>query len=428
MNYTETINFLFEKLPMYQRQGAVAYKKDLTNIILLCDALGNPQTKFKSIHIAGTNGKGSVSHILAAVLQTAGYKTGLYTSPHLKDFRERIKINGEMIDEISVIDFVKDNISLIEKINPSFFEITVALAFYHFHKKNVDFAIIETGLGGRLDSTNIITPHLSVITNISYDHTAMLGNTLEQIAFEKAGIIKKNVPIVIGETTNKTRSVFIEAATMKNAPIYLADYNLSAEYSFHTQDFKQVFNINKGGEIYYASLKTDLGGLYQKKNIVTALQAIDILKDAYNLSKENIYDAILNVCQITGLRGRWEILSTEPTCICDTGHNEDGIKEIVKQIQLVDYKKLHFVYGTVNDKDIETILTLLPKDAIYYFTKAQIPRALDENILQKKASQFNLAGNSYATVAEAIADAKKNAAKDDLIFIGGSTFIVAEAI
>ena len=428
MNYNETLDYMFEKLPMFQRQGQSAYKKDLGNIKALCKVLNNPHTEFRSIHIAGTNGKGSVSHILASVLQKAGYKVGLYTSPHLKDFRERIKINGEAISEEAVIDFIEDYERDIESINPSFFEITVAMAFQYFAFNNVDFAIIETGLGGRLDSTNIITPHLSIITNISYDHTAMLGNTIEKIAVEKAGIIKRNVPVVIGETTNKTRSIFIETAEQNNAPIYLADYTFSADYSFNTSDFKQVFNVNKGGETYYTSLKTDLAGIYQKKNIVTALQAIDILKDTYGITNEHIYSGLLNVCKDTGFRGRWEILNITPLTICDTGHNEDGIKEITKQMQLLTFDKLHFIFGTVNDKDLENILLLLPKNAEYYFTKANIPRALDENILQEKASVFGLKGETFSTVKEAFDKAKNNAAPNDLIFIGGSTFVVAEVL
>jgi len=428
MNYNETLDYMFEKLPMFQRQGESAYKKDLGNIKALCKVLNNPHKEFRSIHIAGTNGKGSVSHILSSILQQTGYKVGLYTSPHLKDFRERIKINGEVISEEAVIDFIEDYERDIERINPSFFEITVAMAFQYFAFNNVDFAIIETGLGGRLDSTNIITPHLSIITNISYDHTAMLGNTIEKITVEKAGIIKRNVPIVIGETTNKTRSIFIETAEQNNAPIYLADYTFSADYSFNTSDFKQVFNVNKGGEIYYTSLKTDLAGIYQKKNIVTALQAIDILKDTYDITKEHIYSGLLNVCENTGFRGRWEILNKTPLTICDTGHNEDGIKEITKQMQLITFDKLHFIFGTVNDKDIENILLLLPKNAEYYFTKANIPRALDENILQEKASNFGLKGETFSTVKGAFDEAKNNAAPNDLIFIGGSTFVVAEVL
>ncbi|RLD52203.1 MAG: bifunctional folylpolyglutamate synthase/dihydrofolate synthase [Bacteroidetes bacterium] len=428
MNYKETLEYLFSKLPMYQRQGKIAFKKNLDNILLLCEHSGNPQNKFKTIHIGGTNGKGSVSHILASVLQTAGYNTGLYTSPHLKDFRERIKINGNMISEKKIIDYVEKNTSYFEKLQPSFFEMTVALAFDYFADQNVDIAVIEVGLGGRLDSTNIINPILSVITNISYDHTQFLGETLAEITQEKAGIIKENTPVVIGEFQEEIADVFITKAKEKNAPIYFADKELSCEYQMLSTDYKQILNINKNMKSVYFNLKTDLIGAYQKKNIICALKTIDILKDQFYISEETIYKGISNVTKNTHFKGRWHILGNNPLIIADTGHNEAGIKEIISQIKNTAYKKLHFIFGTVNDKNIDTILSLLPADALYYFTKAQIPRALNEDILSKKAEKFNLIGNKFLKVKDAFKAAKQSASPEDLIFIGGSTFIVAEII
>jgi len=428
VTYQETITYLFSKLPMYQRQGKSAFKKNLNNILALCEHSDNPQYKFKSIHIAGTNGKGSVSHILASVLQSAGYKTGLYTSPHLKDFRERIKINGEMISEKKVINYIRKNKNLFEKLQPSFFEMTVSLAFNYFAEEEVDIAVIEVGLGGRLDSTNIINPELSVITNISIDHTQFLGETLSEIAKEKAGIIKEKTPVVIGEYQEDIAHIFSETAFKKNAPVYFANKEYYTDYEMRTSDYKQILNIKKNNKPEYLNLKTDLFGTYQKKNIITALKSIEILSENFNISENHIYTGILNVKTNTNFKGRWQILAYNPLTIADTGHNNAGIKEVVEQIRKTQYKKLHFIYGTVNDKNIETILNLLPEDALYYFTKAQIPRALNENILFEKAKTFNLKGQTYSTVKEAFQAAKQNANKEDLIFIGGSTFIVAEVI
>ncbi len=428
MTYKETISYLFDKLPMYQRQGNTAFKKNLNNITSLCNHFGNPQNTFKSIHIGGTNGKGSVSHILASVLQTAGYKTGLYTSPHLKDFRERIKINGNMISEEDVIRFTEKNKDYFEQLQPSFFEMTVATAFEYFAKQKVDIAIIEVGLGGRLDSTNIIKPLVSVITNISFDHVQMLGDTLKQIAHEKAGIIKENTPIIIGEYQKEVAEVFIDTAKQKKSPIYFADKEYACDYEMLSTDYKQILNINKNKKAAFYNLKTDLIGTYQKKNILCALKTIDILKEQFTISKEDIYKGILNVTKNTYFRGRWQILGFNPLIIADTGHNEAGIREITEQIKKIPFKKLHFIFGTVNDKKIETILALLPKNAVYYFTKAKIPRALNENTLFEKAEKFNLTGKPFKTVIEAFSDAKKKAEKEDLIFVGGSTFIVAEVI
>lgn len=413
---------------MYQRQGKTAFKKDLDNIIALCEHSGNPHHKFKNIHVGGTNGKGSVSHILASVLQTAGYKTGLYTSPHLKDFRERIKINGELISKKNVIEYVEKNKSFFEKLQPSFFEMTVAMAFEYFAIQKVDIAIIEVGLGGRLDSTNIINPLLSVITNISSDHIQFLGETLPEIAKEKAGIIKEKTPVIIGEYQKEVADVFINTAKNKNAPIYFANKEYSSDYEMLSVDYKQILNIKKNNKPEFYDLETDLIGTYQKKNIICALKTIDILKGQFAISKNDIYKGILNVTKKTNFNGRWQILGYNPLIIADTGHNEAGIKEIISQIKNTAYKKLHFIFGTVNDKNIDTILTLLPKNATYYFTKAKIPRALDENILFKKAKKTGLSGKAFSTVKEAYSIAKQNASKTDLIFIGGSTFVVAEII
>ena len=428
MTYNETLDYLFNQLPMYQRQGTAAYKADLKNTIALDKYFGHPHRKFKTIHIAGTNGKGSVSHILASVLQSAGYKTGLYTSPHLKDFRERVKINGKMISEDYIVDFVKKHESIFDKINPSFFEMTVALAFDYFAKERVDIAVIEAGMGGRLDSTNIISPILSTITNIAYDHTQFLGETIEKIAVEKAGIIKKNIPIVIGEIDSKTRPVFLRRADEENAPLFLANYTFSAENAFMSSDNLQIFNIYKGSRIFYSNLKTDLLGKYQRKNLVTAIQIIDILREKLNLKSENIFNGLMNVKRNTGFEGRWQILGHNPTIVCDLGHNEAGIKEVIKQIEAVPYKKLHFVLGTVNDKNIGKILNQLPEEAYYYFTKAGIPRALNENELLVKAEHYDLQGESFPTVEKAFLAAKSNAGTDDMIFVGGSTYVVAEVL
>jgi len=428
MNYKETIGWLFSQLPMYQRQGKVAFKKDLKNIKLLCEYLNSPQNKFKSIHIAGTNGKGSVSHILASVFQTAGYKTGLYTSPHLKDFRERIKVNGEMISENEVVEFVKENKSIFEGIKPSFFEMTVAMAFNYFAKEKVDIAIIETGMGGRFDSTNILNPVLTAITNISFDHTQFLGDTIEKIAFEKAGIIKEKIPIIIGEINSKSKKVFIDVANKKNASIYFADSEYKINYALLNKDYKQVFNVEKDDTIIYKNLTTDLIGLYQKKNIITSLKIIDLITESYQISEKDIFSGVLNVSKNTGFAGRWYILGHNPLIVADTGHNIAGINEVLNQLKAIAYKKLHFIFGTVNDKNIDSILNLLPKNAVYYFTQADIPRALSVKSLKENAEKYSLKGNMYLNTKDAFNAAKHNADSSDFILIGGSTFIVAELI
>ncbi|MCL2074737.1 MAG: bifunctional folylpolyglutamate synthase/dihydrofolate synthase [Marinilabiliaceae bacterium] len=428
MNYHETINFLFEQLPMYQRTGASAYKNNLDNSLALDKWFNHPHKNFKTIHIAGTNGKGSVSSMLASILQESGYKTGLYTSPHLRDFRERIKINGQMIPEEKVVDFVSENNEIINKIKPSFFEMTVAMAFNYFEKSKVDIAVIETGLGGRLDSTNIITPILSIITNIGFDHLALLGNTLLKIAKEKSGIIKKGVPVVIGQFQENVFDFLFEKALYLNAHLSIADENYKAVVATSCEKYKSV-NIFKGSEFYFSGLKLPLLGDYQLKNLQTTMQAVENLqKSGFSISADNISKGIKNVIINTGLEGRWQIISKNPTIICDTGHNEDGIREVVSQLAKIEFQQLHFVFGSVNDKDLTKIFSLLPQHATYYFTKANIPRSLDTKTLQKNASLFGLHGECYESVTEAVAAAKINADKNDLIFIGGSTFVVAEII
>jgi len=410
MTYQETVQWMFAQLPMYQQQGASAYKTDLTNTILLADYLGNPERKIKCIHIAGTNGKGSTSHMLASILQEAGYKTGLYTSPHLKDFRERIKIGGpEVSGDISedfIVDFIAKHQSFFEANQLSFFEMTVGLAFDYFDKENVDIAIIETGLGGRLDSTNIITPLLSVITNIGIDHVQFLGNTLELIAGEKAGIIKPKIPVVIGEYTSETKPVFEAKANETQSEIYFASDLISEDYP------------------------SDLIGDYQIHNKKTVLQAIRILQsqNQFSISEDNIKDGFLNVVKNTGLQGRWQQLRSNPKVICDTAHNKQGLEVVLNQIQKDVFEQLHFVLGVVNDKDLNEILPLFPKNAKYYFCRPNIPRGLDASVLQKAASKFKLIGNTYNSVSEAYETALKSATANDFIYIGGSTFVVAEIL
>ncbi|SFA53843.1 dihydrofolate synthase / folylpolyglutamate synthase [Pedobacter suwonensis] len=429
MNYQQTLDFLYSKLPMFTRVGASAFKKDLTNTIILCEALDNPQHKFKSIHVAGTNGKGSTSHMLASVLQAQGYKTGLYTSPHLKDFRERIRINGKMISKTEVVSFVKEQQKLIEKTEPSFFEVTVAMAFDHFAKHQVDVAVIEVGLGGRLDSTNIITPEISVITNISLDHMNMLGNTLAEIAGEKAGIIKKSIPVVIGETQEESAPVFIKKANIEQAPIVFADQVLTTQ-DLKVKNSKLSVSVYQGREIKYKDLQSDLTGIYQHKNILTVLQTLTVLNEKTEIKtdQQSVYKGISQVKKQTGLQGRWQTLSRTPLVICDTGHNEAGITEVIKNITQTPYQNLHIVFGMVNDKDISKVLLLMPKNATYYFCKPALERGLDADRLKEQAAAHGLTGKSFTSVLEAKATAIQSASPKDLVFIGGSTFVVAEAI
>lgn len=431
MNYQQTLDYLYSQLPMFQRIGSAAYKDNLDNTISICKLLGNPENKFKSIHIAGTNGKGSTSHMLASVLQSAGYKTGLYTSPHLKDFRERIKINGEMISQDYVVDFAEKYKNQFEHIQPSFFEMTVGLAFDYFVNQKVDIAVIEVGLGGRLDSTNVITPELSIITNISFDHTALLGNTLEKIAAEKAGIIKSGIPVIIGETQSETEAVFIERAKKNNAPIEFADKHYKPLNVHHITNGQLLLamDIETSSGYTYKDVQSELPGLYQKKNIPTVFSAVEeLMKKGYKIDEKALSNGIRNVVKNTGLLGRWQVLSKEPLVIADTGHNEAGIKEVLSQIEKTPHKHLHFVLGVVNDKDISTILSLLPKNARYYFCKASIPRALSAEELALQAAAAGLKGEICGTVENALATAKKNAENGDLVFVGGSTFTVAEVV
>jgi len=426
--YKNAIGYMYSQLPMFHRVGAAAYKANLDNTIKILEVLNNPQNKFKSIHIAGTNGKGSVSHYIASIFQEAGYKTALYTSPHLKDFRERIKINGIPIKKNKVTSFITKYKFEFEKIKPSFFEMTVGLAYDYFANESVDIAIIETGLGGRLDSTNLINPELSIITNIGYDHMQFLGDTLEKISKEKAGIIKKNKPVIIGETLPETKKVFISKSLEQNAPIYFAEEYFSVS-KFNINTSFLDFYIVRLSDNKKIKITSELKGLYQIKNIRTVITAIDVIINlGYNINKIHILKGIKNVVKNTGLMGRWQILSQKPMVICDTGHNEDGIKQILIQLELLKFNKLHFVLGMVNDKEIDKILDLLPNEAKYYFCKANIPRGLDVEILDLKAKSKGLIGNTYKSVKSALKNAIKEANHNDLIFVGGSTFVVAEII
>ena len=431
MNYNETLEYLFTRLPMFQRSGPAAYKNNLNNTLKLDGLYGHPHRKFKTIHVAGTNGKGSVSHMLAAVLQKTGYKTGLYTSPHLKDFRERIRIDGEMMPEEEVVKWVENYSTNNElwKIEPSFFELTVAMAFDFFASQEVDFAVIEVGLGGRLDSTNIITPELSIITNIGFDHTNLLGDTIELIAAEKAGIIKKSVPVIVGSTQKETQSVFQNKAELENAPLFFADQEYRVSYAIQGIDGKKYVQVEHFGEPFYRDFEMDLTGSYQHKNLSAVLKAVDILNEkGFRISEQQLRSALANVTGLTGLQGRWQVMGNNPLIVCDTGHNEDGIREVVEQINNTPYKTLHFVFGTVGDKNPDRVLALLPKTARYYFVKADIERALNEEVLKTEANRFGLKGEPYSSVAAGLAKARENAEKHDLIFIGGSTFVVAEIL
>lgn len=426
MNYQQTINYLFTRLPLFSRIGAAAYKPNLDNTIRLCESLNNPHTKFKSVHIAGTNGKGSVSHMLAAILQMAGYKTGLYTSPHLKDFRERIRVNGKMVREEFVIDFTKKMNPLIEEIEPSFFEITVAMAFDYFAQEKCDIAIIETGLGGRLDSTNVIIPELSVITNIGWDHMNLLGDSLEKIAGEKAGIIKEHVPVIVGEILKETLPVFEKVAHDKNASFTIASQKRQA-LEWKWENHELIVEIAEDHKTDHKVYRLDLAGLYQTKNILTVLEVCSQLKQkGWNIEDTIIRKALQQVKKLTGLHGRWEVIHEHPVIILDVGHNEDGIKQILKQIELTDHHELHIILGMVNDKEIDKVLKLLPKTAHYYFTQARIPRALPANTLQEKASTYELNGKYYPDVNAALKEVKVKAHKNDLVIVCGSVFLVAE--
>ena len=428
MTYSETLDYLYSRLPMFTRIGAAAMKKDLHNTIVMCENLGNPQDKFKTIHVGGTNGKGSTSHMLAAVLQKAGYKTGLYTSPHLKDFRERIRVNGEMITQEYVVDFTAHEKDLIESISPSFFEVTVAMAFAYFADENVDVAIIEVGLGGRKDSTNIIHPELSVITNISFDHTNLLGNTLQEIACQKAGIIKPGVPAVIGERQEEIAQVFIDEATETSSKLVFAGSELHVRDTVR-EGLQLRTSVYQQDTCLFKDLKLDLTGFYQLKNVLTVIQSVITLnQNGFNISDEAIYSGLAHTVQITGLQGRWQTIGENPLIICDTGHNIAGIQEVLENIEATKHHNLHVVIGMLSDKDITSVLELLPVHAKYYFCQPDLERAMPATELAEKAAKFMLQGPVFETVTLALNAAKKIAEADDLIFVGGSTFVVAEVL
>ena len=429
MTYAETLDYLFNALPMFQRVGASAYKADLTNTISLCEHLGNPQETFKTIHVAGTNGKGSTSHALASVFQAAGYKTGLYTSPHLKSFTERIRIDGKEITEEDVVEFVANNRAFLDQLQPSFFEMTVGMAFWYFAKESVDIAVIEVGMGGRLDSTNVIHPELCVITTIGYDHTQFLGNTLPLIAGEKAGIIKQGVPVVISQTQKETQAVFSEQAAAKQAAIVFADqvWEVTKLPESENPNIQQPANFKVRSSDGEFNLKFGLNGDYQRFNLPGILEAVKLLRNqGWNLSDTALQVGLESISEQTGLKGRWQLLQVKPIILADTGHNEAGIGEVVNQLKKYSYSKLWMVIGMVNDKDISKVLDLLPKEANYIFCQASIPRAMDAHELARKGNEKGLIGQVIPTVTEALEFARKNASSDDLIFVGGSTFVVAE--
>jgi dihydrofolate synthase/folylpolyglutamate synthase len=425
MNYNQTLEYLFEKLPMYQRVGGAAYKADLNNTLALCKLLGNPREHFKTVHVAGTNGKGSTSHLIASVLQEAGYKTGLYTSPHYKDFRERIKINGQMVSREFVVEFIEKWKNDFEHIGLSFFEMTVGLAFSYFANEKIDVAIVEVGLGGRLDSTNIITPQVSVITNIGMDHMRFLGDTLPEIASEKAGIIKPGVPVVIGETQDEVKQVFINKAKENNSNILFADQ----VYELNNAGDEGAIDVLKEGKTLFQNLQFPLLGSYQLKNLLTSIATIEELKNCdFKISDEDELRGIERVIQNTGLQGRWQLLNKSPLAIADSGHNLDGIRQVIQNIKNIKFNKLHFVFGVVNDKALGEILAILPENATYYFCKANIPRGMDATLLWDDAKKHGLSGDRYPSVKDAYKAALAISKENDLVFVGGSTFVVAEVI
>ncbi len=425
LTYEDTLKFLYDNLPMFQRIGAAALKNDLSNTWKLCAVLGEPQKKFKSIHIAGTNGKGSTSHMLASILQSAGYKTGLYTSPHLKEFTERIRINGEEISKDFIIDFVSRVRPVIEDIKPSFFEITVVMAFDYFVHNKIDVAVIEVGLGGRLDSTNVITPELSVITNIGWDHMNILGDSLEKIAQEKAGIIKPDIPVVISERQPEIENVFNEKALSTKSEIYFASDRYKAIPK--TENGQTLLDLYKDEKRMLENLNLPLQGVYQQKNVIGVLQSVEILRSqGWKISKQRLRSGLQQVVFQTGLKGRWQVLNKNPLIVCDTGHNLDGMSEILSQIKLQSYRNLIIVFGMVKEKDVTPILKLLPSEAYYFFCQPKLPRALNATLLFEQARQYQLKGEVIPDVNEAIYKAKQKATLEDMIFIGGSTFVVAE--
>ncbi len=436
MTYQEAIDYLYIKLPQFQLVGAGAYKPGLENAERLDEWAGHPHRRFKTIHVAGTNGKGSVSHLLASILQSAGYRVGLFTSPHLKDFRERIRVNGEMITKRAVSRFMQAYCREFDapatpefsRLAPSFFELTTTMAFDYFARSQVDVAVIEVGLGGRLDSTNIIRPELSVLTSISFDHMAILGDALEKIAGEKAGIIKAGIPVVVGHNRPEVVEVFRQKAESLASPCVLADdtFRLEAEESFPGQ-LLQVTALNDGRS-HYPSLFCALGGFYIRENALTVLTAVEQLRRSMEIPDAAVYEGFRDVVAKTGLRGRWEVLRRHPLCICDTGHNEDGIRYVVSQLRATPHEQLHIVFGMVSDKDVTHVLQLMPQEAVYYFTKAPVQRAMPETELAEKAAAFGLKGQCFATVPEALSAAMSAASDNDLIYVGGSNFVVAEVI
>ncbi len=428
MNYQETLDYLFNALPMFQRVGAAAYKADLANTIALCNQLGNPQARFKSVHVAGTNGKGSTSHALASVFQAAGYKTGLYTSPHLKSFTERIRVNGQEITQEAVVEFVATHQSFLDQLQPSFFEMTVGMAFWYFAKEEVDIAILEVGMGGRLDSTNVVFPELCVITNIGFDHTQFLGDTLPLIAGEKAGIIKAGVPVVVSHTQKEIQSVFLQKAAAMQAQLVFADEHWEvACILVPKQGSSQLPRFQVKGRADTFELEFGLRGDYQRYNLPGILEAVHQLrKQGWKLSNEAVQFGLVRITEQTGLKGRWQIIQTQPLTIADTGHNEAGILEVVNQLKKYSYAQLWMVIGMVNDKDVSKVLDLFPKEATYIFCQANLSRAMDAELLASRAKEKGLVGQVIPKVTEAIEFARKNAGADDLIFIGGSTFVVAE--
>ncbi|MDF1560762.1 MAG: bifunctional folylpolyglutamate synthase/dihydrofolate synthase [Bacteroidales bacterium] len=429
MTYQETVSYLYSLLPAYHRVGNPAYKGDLNNTLELDRLFGHPHSRYRTVHVAGTNGKGSVSHMIAAVMQAAGWRTGLYTSPHLKDFRERIKVDGQMMGEEDVISFVEEHDALIRRVQPSFFELTVAMAFDCFARTEVDVAVVEVGMGGRLDSTNIITPELSVITNIGHDHMEFLGETLAAVADEKAGIIKEGVPVVIGETQDEIDDVFRVRALAMNAPVTFADSVFRCSLgSFSASRARRSFRLTDLRNSSVLRGYTPLGGEAQQKNIQTVAAAVELLSGSFGLGKEHFMAGMADVVASTGLLGRWQVLSRKPLTVCDTGHNREGLEYVMKQIKSTRRKNLHMVIGFVSDKDLSSLLPLFPRDAIYYFTRASVPRALDEKLLMAEALNYGLAGDSYPSVAGALDAARAAAGPYDMIFIGGSTFIVGDAL
>lgn len=426
-SYSSVLEYIYAKLPMFQRQGPSAYKKDLTNTILLCEAVGNPQDRIKTIHIAGTNGKGTTTHIIAGGLQAQGFKVGVYTSPHYKDFRERIKINGAYISAAYITGFINKYHPQIEAIQPSFFEVTVALAFAYFESQNVDYAIIETGLGGRLDSTNIIKPLLSVITNISYDHQQLLGDTLEAIAGEKAGIIKHGIPILIGERQSAVEKVFLQKAKEVGTSISFAEDHLELTL-LQEDNGRKAYKVTYDGKTWISSLSTTLSGPFQEKNIITGLCALKLMGQFMKIDDTKLINFFPDLVKKTGYIGRWQILGQQPLIIADSAHNEGGLNLVLKEIKNISKSRLHIVVGFVNDKDLGKVLALFPENATYYFAKANIPRGLEAKSLKEEAKKYGLKGKDYSSVRKAFAAAKKKAKADDLIFVGGSIFVVAEVI